>query len=52
MAKKIFIEIRLGNLCDMFLKGMSKSLKYTWRSLMYQFKIGLKLFNGLFVNTK
>ena len=34
----------------MFLKGMSKLLKYTWWSLMYQFWIGLKY--GFFVNTK
>ena len=37
-SKKMLIEIRLYNLMTyMVLKGMSKSLKYTWGSLMYQF---------------
>ena len=27
---------------DMILKGMSKSLKYKWGSLIYQFQIGLQ----------
>ena len=33
----MFIEIRLCNPKRMILKGMSKSLKYTWCSLIYQF---------------
>ena len=34
----MLIKIRLYNLMTyMVLKGMSKSLKYTWGSLMYQF---------------
>ena len=35
MVKKMFIDIRLRNPMMLFLKGMSKSLKYTWWSLMY-----------------
>ena len=34
---EIFIEIRLCNRRRMFLKSISKSSKYTWWSLMYQF---------------
>ena len=33
----IFIEVRLRNLMTYFLKGMLKSLIYTWWSLMYKF---------------
>ena len=41
-GEKMFIEIRLCNPMTYFLKGMSRSWKYTWWSLMYQFSIGLK----------
>ena len=41
-GEKMFIEIRLCNPMTYFLKGMSRSWKYTWWSLMHQFSIGLK----------